>query len=276
MTPWHVDERELRAYATRELGTLQRASVEAHVMACGPCRCELARLARGSVGTVSFEDVWGRVQTRVEFAPSVRATRWLRRVGVSDSDAVVVRQVGRQSLQWTIASTLILALAALVAALGVSDSAQLWFVFLAPLLPPLGVAATYRLTPTATATLEITSPYSPARLLLWRTGYSVATAVPASIAFGAVIPGDPWMAVAWLLPSAACTTIVLVAATWTDPLRPAVAVSATWLGLVTTWALRDVPDALAAPATQLVSLALAVVAGAVFARRLLDLRVHAF
>ena len=275
MSSWHVDEPALRAYASRELEALQRASVEAHVMGCGICRGELARLASGSFGTVAFDELWARVQTRVELAPSVRTTRWLRRVGVTESDSVVVRQIARQCLQWTIAATLVLGLAAFAAALGVHDAALIGFVLVAPLLPPLGVAATYRLTPTATAALETTSPYSPARLLLWRTGYSVATAVPASIAFGAVIPGDPWLAVAWLLPSAACTAVVLVAATWIDPVRPAVVVSAAWIGLVITWHVRHVPDAIATPATQVVSLAVAVAAGAVFARRLLVLRAPA-
>ncbi|MEP1124879.1 MAG: zf-HC2 domain-containing protein [Ilumatobacter sp.] len=273
MNSWHVDERALRAYAERELVALERASVEAHVMGCGSCRGELGRVARGWVGTVSFEDLWGRVQTRVEVAPSVRTARWLQRIGVADSDTVVVRQIARQCLQWTIAATLVLALAALAATLGLHDSAQLGFVLIAPLLPALGVAATYRLTPTTTAALEITSPYSPARLLLWRTGYAVATAVPASVAFGAVIPGDPWMAVAWLLPGGACTALVLVAATWTDPVRPAVVVAVSWLGIVASWQVRHVPDAVVTPSTQLLSLAVALAAGAVFARRLLVLRV---
>lgn len=271
MSAWHVDDRSLRSYAARELGTIERASVEAHVTRCETCRGELAKLTPGSLGTVSFEALFEHVQTRIEVAPSARTTRWLRGVGVSDSDTVVVRQIGRQGLQWTIASTLILALAALAAMLGVHDSAPLGLVLLAPLLPAMGVAATYRLTPTSTAALEVTSPYSPARLLLWRTVYSVATAVPASIAFGAVIPGNPWIAVACLLPSAACTTIVLAAATWTDPLRPAVAVSAAWLGLVTTWHLRHVPEAVATPAIQVAALVVAVAAGAVLGRRLLVL-----
>jgi hypothetical protein len=275
MSSWHVDDRVLEAYAARGLAALERASVEAHVTRCDVCRGGLARLAPASVGTMSFDALFDRVQTRIELAPSNRTTLWLRRMGVTDADTVVVRQIGRQCLQWTIAATLILALAALAATLAVRDAAQLGFVLLAPLMPALGVAATYRLTPTSTAALESTSPYSPARLLLWRTAYSVATAVPASILFGAVIPGDPWMAVAWLLPSAACTAIVLAAATWTDTLRPALAVSAAWLGVVTSWHLRDVPDAVTTPPTQLVSLAVAAAAGTVLARRLLVLRAPA-
>lgn len=275
MSAWHVDEPAMRAYAARELEALQRASVETHVIGCGSCRSQLARVSNGSIGAVSFDDVWDRVQTRIESAPAARSTRWLGRLGIVESDRVVVRQVGRQSLQWTIATTFMLALAALAAGLGVHDSARLGFVLLAPLLPPLGVAATYRLTPTSTTSLETTSPYSPARLLLWRTGYALFTAVPAAIILGAVIPGNAWLSVAWLLPSAACTTIVLVAATWTDPLRPAISVSAAWLGLVVVWHVRHAPDAVASPLTQVVSLAVAVIAGGVLTRRLFVLRLPA-
>ena len=272
MSTWHVDDTELTAYARRQLAPLQRASVEAHVGACPACRDVLTRVVAGSAGTVVFDSLWDRVQLGVEHAPAARPTRWLRRFGVAEPDTVVVRQIGRQSLQWTIATTMMLVVAALAAALGVSDSTQAGFVALAPLLPPLGVAATFRATPPSTAVLEATSPLSPARLLLWRTAYVVATAIPSSVVLGAIIPGDVWLAVAWLLPSAACTAIVLVAATWTDPLVPAVSVSAGWIVLVVVWGLRDLGASMTAPPTQLVSLAVATLAGAVFARRLTVLR----
>lgn len=268
MSTWHVDEWVLTAYARQQLAPLQRASVEAHLSACPMCRDGLTRVAAGSAGAVVFESLWDRVQLGVEHSPAARPTRWLRRIGIAEPDTVVVRQIGRQSLQWTIATTMMLVVAALAAALGISDSTQAGFVALAPLLPPLGVAATFRSTPPSTAVLELTSPLSPARLLLWRTAYVIATAIPASVVLGAIIPGDTWLAVAWLLPSAACTAIVLVAATWIDPLVPAVSVSAGWLALVAMWELRDLDASMTAPPTQLVALTVAVVAGAVFVRRL--------
>jgi hypothetical protein len=185
---------------------------------------------------------------------------------------VVVRAIAAQSAQWTLATSLVLAAAALAAALGRNDAARLGFLVLAPILPALGVAAVFRLTPHSTALLETTAPYAPARLLLWRTAYVVATAVPAAVAFGAVIPGNAWLAVAWLAPSAACTLIVIVAATWADPLAPAVAVSAIWVALVAGWYLRDVPTAVTSPAVQLASIGVTSVAAIVLHHRLAALR----
>jgi hypothetical protein len=273
MTSWHVGEGVLAAYVDRGLDGVQRASVEAHLTRCASCRGALAHTGGGASGTVSFDRLWDRIETRVEDLPAGRSPEWLQRIGVREPDTVVVRAVGSQSAQWTLATTLVLAAAALAAALGGNDSARLAFLVLAPLLPPLGVAATFRLTSSSTAMLETTAPYSPARLLLWRTAYVVATAVPAAVAFGAVIPGNAWMAVAWLLPSAACTLIVLVAATWTDPLMPALAVSTVWLALVVGWQLRDMPTAISAPAVQLSSAVITIAAALVLQRRLMELRV---
>ena len=273
MSSWHVGEGALAAYVDRSLDGVHRASVEAHLTRCASCRSALAETGGGTSGAVSFDRLWDRIETRVEDLSAGRSPGWLQRVGVRGPDAVVVRAVGSQSAQWTLATTLVLAVAALAAALGRNDSARLAFVVLAPLLPPLGVAATFRLTSHSTAMLETTAPYSPARLLLWRTAYVVATAVPAAVAFGAVIPGNAWMAVAWLLPSAACTLVVLVAATWTDPLTPAIAVSTVWLALVVGWQLRDMPTAISAPAVQLASAAITAAAALVLQRRPLELRV---
>jgi hypothetical protein len=273
MSSWHVGEGALAAYVDRSLDGVQQASVEAHVARCASCRGALAETVGGASGAVAFDRLWDRIETRVEDLPAGRSPGWLQRAGVREPDTVVVRAVGSQSAQWTLATTLVLAVAALAAALGRNDSARLAFLVLAPLLPPLGVAATFRLTSHSTAMLETTAPYSPARLLLWRTAYVVATAVPAAVAFGAVIPGNAWMAVAWLLPSAACTLVVLVAATWIDPLTPALVVSTVWLALVVGWQLREMPTAITAPAVQLSSAAITVAAALVLQRRLLELRV---
>jgi hypothetical protein len=81
------------------------------------------------------------------------------------------------------------------------------------------------------------------------------------------------LAVAWLLPSAACTLVVLVAATWIDPLMPALAVSTVWLALVVGWQLRDMTTVISAPPVQLSSAAVTLVAALVLHRRLSDLHV---
>lgn len=272
MSSWHVDDHALQAYMNRRLDTVHRASIEAHLGRCAPCRAGVATKSESTAGPLAFDRLWERIETRVESIPAGRAAAGLQRVGLREADTVIVRAIGSQSGQWTLATTLVLAVAALAAALSTNDGSRLAFLLLAPLLPPLGVAAMFRLTADGMATLETIAPYSPARLLLWRTAYVVTTAVPVAIVFGAVIPGNAWMAVAWLLPSAACTLVVLVAATWTDPMVPALAVSSAWTALVVGWQLRGSAHLVTAPSVQLSAAVIAIAAGVALERRLSVLR----
>ena len=137
MSAWHVGEGALAAYVDRGLDGVQRASVEAHLTRCAGCRGALAGMVGGASGAVSFDRLWDRIETRVEDLSAGRSPGWLQRVGVREPDTVIVRAVGSQSAQWTLATTLVLAAAALAAALGRNDSARLAFLILAPLLPPL-------------------------------------------------------------------------------------------------------------------------------------------
>lgn len=273
MTDWHVEPAVLDAYLARGLGELQRASVEAHVMRCATCRADIARASGPVAGPLAFSDLWDRIETRVETQASRRVTRFLGRLGIGEADAVVLRETGAQAAQWTLATTMVLAVAALAAALGRQDAARLAFLVLAPLVPPLGVAASYRLTPPSTALLEVTSPYSPARLLLWRTAYVVATAVPVAMVLGALVPGNGWMAFAWLLPGAVCLLVVLVAATWVDPTVPAAVVAVAWAALVVGWHVRDTAAQMATAPVQVWAAVLATALVVVLHRRLLALRV---
>lgn len=267
MSGWHVDDRAALAYRDRRLGPIERASVETHAERCGDCRSRLAAPA-GLPPALDLDRIWSQVEARAQ-APAIGPIgRGLLRAGVRMDDLVVLRVIAAQTRQWTISATLVLAVAAIAAVLGPVGSAPLLFLVVAPLLPALGVAVTYRLAPHGVDLLETTSPFAPARMLLWRTAYVVATAVPTAVALGAVVLTEPWAAVAWLAPSAACTLCVAVAATWTDPLRPAVAVAAAWAGIAGLWAVRDTPWAVAAPSTQLVALAVALAAAVVLRHRL--------
>lgn len=273
MSDWHVEPGVLVAYLARSLDGVGRASVEAHVVRCARCRAEVARVSGTGLGSTDFDALWDRIETAVETRHSSGITRRLGRLGIREPDAVVLRETAAQAAQWTVATTVVLALAALAAALGRHDGARLAFLILAPLLPPLGVAASYRLTPPSTALLEATVPYSPARLLLWRTAYVVATAVPAAVAFGAVVPGQAWLAVSWLLPGAACVSLVLLAATWVDPLVPAAAVATGWTALVLGWHLRDTAAQVTTAPVQVWAAAVTVAAVFALHRRLVFLRI---
>ncbi len=273
MSAWHVDDGVAAAYGERRLDPVQRASVEAHAVRCKECQSLLGADATGTTGGrrsphLDLEHLWARVEAAVSTPDIGRSGRALLRLGVSMSDVVVTRVVAAQSRQWTMATTLVLAVTAVAAVLGPVDSAHAAFLVVAPLLPALGVAATYRLVPHGIDLLERAAPFSPARMLLWRTAYVVVTAVPVAVAVGAVVLHHPGAAASWLLPALACTLCVAAAATWHDPVRPAAVVAVGWTGVVVAWQVRDTPWAITTASTQLVALAVSVGAALLLHRRL--------
>lgn len=273
MSAWHVDDAVVAAYGERRLDPVQRASVEAHAARCGECRDALGAVGVTEVagaGAPGFDldRLWSRVEARVTTPEVSRVDRVLIRLGLSMPDLVVLRFAAAGSRQWTIATTLVLTVTALAAVLGPVESAHASFLIVAPLLPALGVAATYRLVPPGVDLLERTAPYPPARLLLWRTAYVVTAAVPVAVALGLVVLRHPGAAVSWLLPALACTLSVVAAATRQDPTRPAAVVAVCWTAVVVAWQVRDTPWAITDVSTQGVALALSVAAALVLHRRL--------
>ena len=169
MSAWHVDDGVAAAYGERRLDPVQRASVEAHAVRCKECRSVLGAGATGPTNSqrspdLDLEHLWARVEAAVSTPEVGRSGRALLRLGVSMSDVVVTRVVAAQSRQWTMATTLVLAVTAVAAVLGPVDSAHAAFLVVAPLLPALGVAATYRLVPHGIDLLERAAPFSPARM----------------------------------------------------------------------------------------------------------------
>lgn len=286
MTAFHLHDEVLEAYDAQRVGSVERASTEAHLLACAPCRASFAAVHRrrasasaagdDPASAVDLDGVWDRVLRTVEDEPEGRPAGALRRLGVRDPDVVVLRSVAAGAAQWTLAAAVVVATAALAAGFGGITRSWLAFVVLAPLWPPLGVAATYRFGGRSLATFERTSPYPPARLLLWRTAYVVATAVPLTMGFGALIGGRGWLWASWLLPSVACTLAVVIAATWVDPLRPAIAVAVTWTAAVLVWSGTDGSTPFTSQASVQVACAVAAVGAAVVLdRRLRHLRTAA-
>lgn len=239
MTTFHLSEDALAAYRHHRCGAVERASAEAHLLSCDPCRRAFAAQARASDerrsavdGELDHDTIWDRVLRGVEDEPARRPATALRRLGVREVDVPVVRAVAAGAGEWTLAAAVVVATAALAAGVGGLTRSWVPFVLLAPLWPPLGVAATYRFGGRLLAPFEQTSPYPPARLLLWRTAYVLVTAVPLTVGFGALIGGRGWLWASWLLPSLVCTFAVVVAATWTDPVRPALGVASCWTAVV--------------------------------------------
>jgi len=242
-TAWHADDVLLRRYAEGDpLDAGAAASVEAHLIRCDGCRSRLARLGPDPV----LEGAWTAVVAGIATPRPSVAVRLLRRLGVSESDALLLQTARSLDGAWTLATLAVIAFAALAAIDG-GDRGTALYLLLAPLVPVLGVVVAF----TSVDPLEeiaMAAPYSAARLALLRTAAVCATSIPLVVAAGAAVPPIGWLAFAWLLPALALTLLTLAAMTWLSPVASGVAAALLWLAAVgAAWAAREPGAVVAAP-----------------------------
>jgi hypothetical protein len=151
-------------------------------------------------------------------------------MGLSEADAALLQAARSLDGSWTIATLAVVAFAALAAIDGGAAGRAL-YLLIAPLLPVAGVVVAFS-SSDSLADLVATTPYSKARLALLRTAAVCAASVPLVIAFGAAVPPIGWLAVGWLMPALALTTLTLAAMTWISPAAAGSAAGALWLLIV--------------------------------------------
>ena len=222
----HADEALLLRYRDDACDPATAASVEAHLPTCEACRARLAGLGRAPVVDVA----WGRVVAAIGTPEPSPAVRLLRRMGLSEADATLLRAARSLDGSWTIATIAVVAFAALAAIDGGSSGRAL-YLLVAPLLPVIGVVVAFSSSDSLAGLISAT-PYSKARLALLRTAAVCAASVPLVIAFGAAVPPIGWLAVGWLMPALALTTLTLAAMTWIRPATAGGAAGALWLLIV--------------------------------------------
>ena len=140
------------------------------------------------------------------------------------------------------------------------------FLTIAPLVPLLGVALAFGPGVDPTHDVAVATPVDGFRLFLVRAVTVVMASCLLLLFVALVVPEGGWYRAAWLLPSIAATTVALALSTRFDPRVASGIVAAAWLALMTV--LSNQTDAAAAfgAATQLTSIAVAVMGAAVFAR----------
>jgi len=223
-TTWHVSPGLLERYADGALDSAASASVETHLTSCSACRENVARLA----SPTDVAALWSGVRAEIAVPRHPWLVRQLRRVGLPDADAVVLS--ASQSLRLPWALSVMIAFVSMVVLAALSDRrADLIYLAVAPLLPAIGVAASYDSTDPIREIVE-TTPVSKLRLLLLRTLVVVTCSVPPVLLLGLVVSDLSAVAFAWLLPSFALTLVALVLLKW----WPAWVTSA---GVVSVWAL---------------------------------------
>lgn len=282
---WHVPPGALRAWVEGTGGMAAGASVEQHLMSCAQCRDVVRTLSvRGGQDPVGapalapaldpaldfaldFEALWTGIREEIEPQRLNLVGRVLVRLGVRESDAILLSTAPSLTGAWITGMVLVVVFSLMASTWGSGRGVGV-FLVLAPLLPVAGVAAAYGAEADPTHELALSAPYSKIRLLLLRTGAVVATCVPLTIVASVPIDGPWWVSVVWLVPALAFVLATLAAATFAPPVYAAGLITVAWVGATVPSLIRQEPLAMF-DATALVTYAvIAVVAAAVFTTRI--------
>lgn len=259
---WHTPHDLLTTYVADGLDAVDAASVEQHLARCDACRDTVRPLVDRSV----LDDAWAGLRDSVESPPPPVVVRLAQRCGLRESTAVLLAATASLRTAW-LASALV-ALGFATAAAGLSDISGLAaFLLVAPLVPILGVAASYGPHEDPLETLVATSPYGRTRLVLVRTVAILVTALPFTMLLSLTLPGPPWVAAAWLGPALTLVPVTMALSSFLGPRNGAGLVAVCWSAVVVL-STRTMSATWPVEANQqLVYLSLAAVAGLVLVVR---------
>jgi hypothetical protein len=225
MSGWHLDADVLDRYVTGVAPSALAASVEAHVVRCGACRARMVP----AVDVPRLDRIWEEVVERVDAPVPAPVERLLLRLGIRDDIARLLAATPSMRAAWFASVLAVLALA--LASAHATERGVVVFLALAPLLPVAGVAAAFSPLTDPVHEVAAASPYSSFRLLVIRSAAVLTATVLLAGAAAALLPGTPWLAVAWLLPALALTAGALALSTWFEPLYSALALATLWIGV---------------------------------------------
>lgn len=260
---WHLAPDVLSRYAGGTVTDVDAHSVEAHLLACGPCRSAVGEL----VPRPRLEAIWTDIVIGLDAPRPTLVERLLRRIGVAEDQARLLAATPALSLSWLLAVSTALAFGVLASHL---DDGRGFVVFLvvAPVLPVLGVAVSYGPGLDPTFDIGVAAPRRGWQLLLLRSLAVLASTVLLAAVAALVLPVGA-AAAAWLLPGLGLTLATLALSTAVRPAVAATTVVASWVAIVVLPLLMGgSPQLVAGPAGQLGSAALAIVAAGILSRRL--------
>ncbi len=257
---WHVGLDLMRAYASDALGHPAAASVEVHVTSCAQCRALAREVVAAEQSSETLTQAWSAIRLATTTLPQPRLARLLRRLGVPDSDVVLIG--GFTGLPVTWAVSVGAAIVCAVVGVGIQAERQVfYYLAVAPLIPVLAVAVAFDALDPLRA-VSVPTPASKLRLALLRAAAACSAAVPVMLASGLIIPGLIEVALRWLMPSVALTLAALLLITRFTAWVSALAVTSVWLVAVSSVAYSGGIAALTSSAAQ-ACFALAAVATAI-------------
>jgi hypothetical protein len=249
---WHVPDAQLERFAAGpELPTPTQWSIDAHLERCADCRARLAQVVPPEIGVLVDE-----VHASLGELPPVHPRR--RRPAPRVTGGLLLSRL---------AACLTLLLAATLLDLAAAETASpSWVLLVAPVLPLVGVAASWSRALDPAHELVSGTPAAGLPLLLRRTLVVLLLVVPATLLAG-LVTGEGDRA-AWLLPCLALTAAALALGGVMDLARATCLVAAAWAAGVVAPALAlDETPALLEPAWLPAWAALSVVAAAAIALR---------
>jgi hypothetical protein len=231
---WHVPDAELERYVAGAApvgrGTLELASIEAHLLACERCRATLASSVLRTNGGQPAHDGWQRIAERIDQSHRpVRSSTSLLHVSVA-SPPLLGATLGLAAL--------LLVSVVLAAAINPRWAAPV-LIALAPLGPVVGAALAYQPRVDPAGRLAAATPLASGRLPLLRALIAAAASLMVGLVATLVVPLPGTALLLWLLPGLAFAAIVLAVGTWVEPSRAAAALATGWMAIVLGWAFRS-------------------------------------
>lgn len=258
---WHLAPGQLDSYAQFRLDYAGQASVEAHMTSCAQCRT----LAVGVAPAPLLCRAWEGVSLEVAAPRQPFLLRGLQRLGLPEVDAVALHASASLHLPLVLAVLGALSFAAAGTAFAGGDLSL--YLLVAPMVPALAVVAAYDTTDPLREMAGPT-PYSKLRLALLRTLVAVTLSLPPAVLVGLTVPGVGALAVGWLLPTLAVTSLALALLTWWRARVVGPAVTGAWLSLVLALRAQETVSSVLLPAAQLAFAGAACLCALVFTVRL--------
>lgn len=252
---WHLDEASLEAYVAGHRLSVVGPSVEAHLLDCSGCRARLGEL----VPDEAVARAWTAIRAHVEAPRAGVVERLMRWLGVPEGPARLLAAVPAFRGSWLL-GLFVATLFAGIAAEFAGEFGLALFLIVAPLAPVAGVALSFGGEADPAHELVTVTPHSALRLLLLRTAGVLVTSLPVAVLVGTVLPGPPWVGVAWLTPALAGVTLTLALAPLFGATATAATICACWSGSVVVAQRMSDPVAAVAPAMQVALLLLTLLA----------------
>jgi hypothetical protein len=266
-TTWHADAPMLEAYANGALDDVGASSLEAHLLACEPCREGLA----ASVPAASLDRMWHEVLVSLDAPRPGLVERALLTLRVPEHAARLLAATPSLRLSWLLAEAVALGFAVLAGNLASgndADIARFLFLIVAALLPVAGIAVAFGPGVDPTYEIGAAAPMRADLLLAMRACAVLSTSLVITGCAALAMPGLGASTAAWLLPALGLTFVTLALGTWWRPFAAASAAALGWVAVVSISAVAS-QDRTAAfrPVAQVACIAAIAVSTAVLARR---------